>query len=114
MTNRLNARTVIVCLIPGCVTLTNKAPYLLMPKGDERDEAFLLGVLSSIPLDWYARRMVERSLNFFLFNALPVPNVNRNDPRRRRVELIAGRLAAADGVPDLGIGYRCFGCLCEG
>ena len=96
VTNRLNARTIIVCLIPGCVTLTNKAPYLLMPKGDERDEAFLLGVLSSIPLDWYARRTVERSMNFFLFNALPVPNVNRNDPRRRRVELIAGRLAATD------------------
>lgn len=96
VTNRLNARTVISVLIPGGIVVTNQAPYLLMPKGDERDEAYLLGVLSSIPLDWYSRRTVERHLNFFLLNALPIPRPQRRDPLRRKVELIAGRLAAAD------------------
>jgi hypothetical protein len=96
VTNRLNARTVIISLIPGYIVVTNQAPYLLMSNGDERDEAFLLGILSSVPLDWYARRTVERHLSFYLFNALPVPNAPRDDPLRRRVELIAGRLAAVD------------------
>lgn len=76
--------------------LTNKAPYLLWPQGDERDEAYLLGVLSSMPLDWYARRVVEISVNFHIFNTLPVPRPDRDDPLRRRVEEIAGRLAAVD------------------
>lgn len=91
-----DTRTVIASLVPGEVVLTNKAPYLLWPEGDERDQAYLLGVLSSIPLDWYARRVVEISLNFHIFNSLPIPRPPRDDPIRRRVETIAGRLAAVD------------------
>lgn len=91
-----DTRTIITALAPGNVVLTNKAPYLLWPQGDERDEAYLLGVLSSMPLDWYARRVVEISVNFHIFNGLPVPRPDRDDPLRRRVEKIAGRLAAVD------------------
>jgi hypothetical protein len=91
-----DTRTVIAALVPGELVLTNKAPYLLWPDGDERDEAYLLGVLASMPLDWYARRVVEVSLNFHLFNAFPVPDPPRDAPLRRRVEEIAGRLAAVD------------------
>jgi hypothetical protein len=53
-------------------------------------------VLSSIPLDWYARRVVETHVNFHLFNSFPIPRPGRADPIRRTVELIAGRLAAVD------------------
>lgn len=91
-----DTRTMIACLLPGERVLTNKAPYLLWPRGDERDEAFLLGVLCSMPLDWYARRVVEVSVNFHLFNGFPVPDPGRENPIRRRVEEVAGRLAAAD------------------
>lgn len=88
--------TVIAALVPPEIVMTNKAPYLLWPEGDERDEAYLLGVLCSIPLDWYARRVVEISLNFHIFNGFPVPRPKRDDPLRRRIEKIAGRLAAVD------------------
>jgi hypothetical protein len=91
-----DTRTVIAALVPPNVVITNKGPYLLWPAGSERDQAYLLGVLCSIPLDWYARRVVEISLNFHLFNAFPIPRPGRDDPLRRRVEQIAGRLAAAD------------------
>jgi hypothetical protein len=96
ITNRTNNRTVIACLVYPQVVLTNKAPYLLWPSGDERDQAYLLGVLSSMPLDWYARRVVEISLNFHLLNAFPIPRPPRDDRHRREVESIAGRLAAVD------------------
>ena len=95
-TNRLNQRTVIACLVPAHVFLSNKAPYLLWPRGDERDQAFLLGVLSSMPLDWYGRRFIERNLNFFIFNPLPVPRPQREDKRWQRVGILAGRLASPD------------------
>src|SRR5690606_29490319 len=68
--------------------------------GDERDEAYLLGVLCSLPLDWYARRLVETHLNFHILNGLPVPRPEPSDPRRRRVIEIAGRLAAVDDRYD--------------
>jgi hypothetical protein len=94
--NRTNQRTVIASLVPPKVFLTNKAPYLIWPNGDEHDQAYLLGVLSSMPLDWYARRVVEINLNFHLFRALPIPDAPRSDPLRKRVEHVAARLACVD------------------
>mgnify|MGYP001242276529 CR=1 FL=1 len=91
-----DTRTVIPSLLPPNVFLTNKAPYCLRPLGTEQDEAFLLGVLSSIPLDWYARRIVELSLNFFVFNGLPIPRPNRNHSLWQRVVSLSGRLASPD------------------
>ncbi len=96
ITNRTNQRTLIAALIPPEVFLTNKAPYLVFPRGDERDQAFLLGVMCSHCFDWYARRFVEVNMNFFIFNPLPVPRPAPDDPLRRRMIALAGRLAAPD------------------
>ena len=96
ITNRTNQRTVIAALVPPEVFITNKGPYLLWPRGDERDEACLLGVLSSLPLDWYARRFVEVSMNFFIFNPFPVPRPPADHPLRLRAIGLAGRLACPD------------------
>ncbi len=88
--------------MPGEVVLTNKAPYLLWPdlhwpNKSVRDEAFILGVLSAMILDWYARRVVELSLNFHILNNFPIPDADvDNDPVARRVVHISGRLAAVD------------------
>lgn len=60
------------------------------------DEAFLLGVLSSIPLDWYARRFVETHLNFYVFCPFPVPRPARDNRFWRRAVSLAGRLGAPD------------------
>jgi len=91
-----DTRTVRAALLPPSVFITNKGPYLLWPRGDSRDEAYLLGVLSSIPLDWYARRFVEISMNFFIFNPLPIPRPPLGDPLRDRVIELGGRLACPD------------------
>jgi hypothetical protein len=90
-----DTRTCIAALVPGSTVLTNKAPYLLKVDGTSRDEAYLLGVLTSIPLDWYARRYVELGMNFHIFNGLPIPVPTESAISNRVVE-IAGRLAAVD------------------
>ena len=95
-TNRLNERTMIACLIPPKTFLANTAPYILLPRGDASDEAFLLGVLPSRCLDWYARRFLERHANFFLVNTFPIPRPSPSDPLRAKTVALAGRLAAAD------------------
>lgn len=89
-------RTCIVSLVPPKTILTNKAPYLLRNGGSPSDEAYLLGVLSSISLDWYSRRYVELGMNLHIFNGLPIPLCDAKDPRRLRVIEISGRLAAVD------------------
>jgi hypothetical protein len=93
VTNRTNQRTVITALVPPKVVLTNKAPFLLWPRGNEVDQAFVLGVLSSLALDWYARRFVEVSLNYFIFNPFPIPRPAATSHEFIKIASIASRLA---------------------
>ncbi len=91
-----DSRTLICALIPPDRVLTNAAPYLQRICGDEKDEAFLLGVLSSIPLDWYARRFVELNVNIHIFDGFPIPLAGKKDKRRSRLIKLSGQLAAID------------------
>ena len=99
-TQRTNQRTVLASLVPPKTFLTNNAPYFLWPKGDERDEAYLLGVLNSIPLDWFSRRFVETNLNYHLLNSFPVPRPGRDSELRKRVVNLSGQLVATDDRYD--------------
>lgn len=96
VTRSTDSRTVRCALLPPNVFVTNQVPICLWPRGDERDEAYLLGVLSSLPLDWYARRFVETHVNYHVFNPFPVPRPGRDDPLRRRAVELSGRLACPD------------------
>lgn len=96
VTRSTDSRTMIAALVPPGVVLTNKAPYIVWPRGDAKDEAYLLGVLCSMPLDWFARRWVEVSMNFHIFNSFPVPRPKRENTLWQRVVALAGRLAAVD------------------
>ena len=89
-------RTIISCLVPPNVFITNKGPYFLWPHGDKKDEAYLLGVLSSIPLDWYAQCFVELGVNFFIINSFPIPRPSRESVLWLRVVQLSGRLACPD------------------
>jgi hypothetical protein len=85
-------------------------PVLLWERGDEMDEAYLTGVLSSIPADWYARRFVEKHLDYYIFNGIPIPRTSDNNTLRERVVTLAGRLAAideryADWADEVGVTY---------
>jgi hypothetical protein len=91
-----DSRTVRAALVPPCVALTHSAPYLLFPRGNTSDVAYLLGVLCSIPLDWMARRAVELNLTYHVMYGFAIPRPSPEDPLRRQVVDLAGRLAACD------------------
>ena len=91
-----DSRTVRTALIPPSVVAQNKAAVFLWPRGNEEDMAYLLGILSSIPLDWYSRRFVEVNMNFHIVNAFPIPRPLRDNPLWQRVVALSGRLAAVD------------------
>lgn len=94
VTQKDNSRTVIACLVPPGVRLTNKAPYLTFPQSDRLGRAACLGVLNSLPFDWQARRFVEVNLNFFILEGLVVPTLN--DEAYAAVATAAARLSCVD------------------
>jgi hypothetical protein len=91
-----DSRTVRAALVPPHVVLTHGAPYLLFPRGTAIDVAYLLGIMSSIPFDWNARRVIEVNMTYGPLNSFPVPRPDENNPLRCRVISLAGRLAAVD------------------
>ena len=97
VTNATNTRTSIAALVPPETLLVNSAPWLFAYDGDPRAEAYLIGVVSSIPLDWYARKYVELHMNLHIFNGLPIPTYRPGTVLVDRAVHIAGSLAAVDG-----------------
>jgi hypothetical protein len=96
VTSPTNTRTTIACLLPPSVAITEAAPTLVRRRGNEKTDAFLLGVMSSIPFDWATRRWTELHLKFYILNAMPVPSYESRDEICSRVVDISGRLAAVD------------------
>ena len=96
VTNPTNTRTIIAALVPGDRVIVHQAPYLLRVAGTPADEAYLLGVLSSMPCDWQARRAVELHMTFQQLDQFSIPDPGPGHPVRDRVARLAGRLAAVD------------------
>ena len=109
VTRATDTRTIRAALIPPNVFMRDADPFLIWEEGNEVDEAYLIGVLSSIPTDWYARRFVEKHLDYYIFNGIPIPTEEDEALHQRVVEL-SGRLAAiddryADWADKVGIEY---------
>lgn len=96
ITNPTNSRTVIAALLPPGTLTVHSAPVIVGRNNANFEEAFLLGVLSSIPFDWVARRWVEMNLTMELLSGLPVPWTTCRTELGMRVQVISGRLAAVD------------------
>ena len=75
-----DTRTAITTLLPAMVSVVHNAPYLVSPDGGARDEGFVVGVMSSIPFDWFVRRYVELHLTFELLSPFPVPRPSGDSP----------------------------------
>lgn len=91
-----DTRTTLACLLPPGVVAVHNAPLLVTRAGGAPAEAFMIGVLSSVPFDWASRRWVELHLTFELLNMLPVPEYVPGSALSDRVVNVAGHLAAVD------------------
>lgn len=96
VTRSTDTRTLIVALVPSDRVIVHHAPYLLRTTGTVGDEAYLLGVLCSMPCDWQVRRTVELNMTFEQIGLLTIPEPGTEHPIRHRVTEIAARLAACD------------------
>lgn len=73
VSNPTNSRTIIASLVPPGVILTHISPYVFTLPGHEREEAYLLGTLCSIPFDFYARKFIETAVDIHFMQAFPIP-----------------------------------------
>ena len=91
-----DTRTFLTCLIPGGIALVEKAPYLFNRTGSKALEALVLGIISSRPFDWNARRIVENKVSLGVLKSLPFPDTDPQGVLERRLIENSGRLAAVD------------------
>lgn len=98
VTNRTNSRTLVVALVPPHVVTVQTAPWVLWldPDHAASDEAYLLGVMSSIPTDWWTRRFVEGHVDQEAFNCLRIPDPRPHPNLYEHVVKLGGRLGAPD------------------
>ncbi|MGA2073979.1 MAG: hypothetical protein ABSH52_10795 [Terriglobia bacterium] len=98
VTNRTNTRTLVVALIPPHVVTVQTAPWVLWlnPEHAKSQEAYLLGIMSSIPCDWWCRRFIEGHADQEAFSCLRIPDPSRQSKLSQRVVALAGRLASPD------------------
>lgn len=96
ITNQTNTRTGIFCLVPPNVVLGHGSPFLFRKSGSALTDAFLLGILSSLPFDWYARRWVELNFTFELLKPMPIPHFDIEDRKTKRLTKLAAQLAFCD------------------
>ena len=93
VTNSVDYDTVIACLVPPKVPLTNKAPYVAC-RWQPLGVAFMLGVFNSVVFDWQARRHISLGLSHFILKMLRFPRADQTP--WHRIGKLAARLSCVD------------------
>ena len=95
-TRATDSRTSRVALVPPKTFLVHTAAFLLFSRGVVVDQAVVLGVMSSLPYDWYARRFVETHMTFEILRGFPVPIWNEEGQLAAHAASLSARLATPD------------------
>ena len=74
-----NERGMMTTVIPKNVICGNKVPTITFHGKDaEKWMLFWVGVTNSFVFDWFLRRVLSTTVNMFLLNGLPFPNISLN------------------------------------
>lgn len=103
ITGQTNERTLLAARIPAGVVCGNKVPTLRFSEGGQDREDLFLALVNSFIVDWVLRRLVTTTVNFFLLDSLPLPNISAESVPGRRLVVLSRLLSAAEGAeaPDL-------------
>lgn len=99
ITGQTNERSLLVARVPDGVVCGNKVPTLAFGEDSEDREDLFLALTNSLVADWMLRRIVTTTVNFFLLDTLPLPNVSENSDVGRELITLARRLSQAEGDP---------------
>lgn len=97
ITGQTNERSLLAARVPANVVCGNKVPTLLFKEGGADREDLFLALANSLVVDWMLRRVVTTTVNFFLLDTLPLPQIDENTEVGRELIRLARRLTAAEG-----------------
>ncbi len=92
ITGQTNERTFICALVPAGVVCGNKVPTVEFADPSPALQMAWLAVSNSIPFDWWCRRVVTTTVNFFLLRELPFPDLDPTSLPARHLADLAGRV----------------------
>jgi len=75
-----DTRTFVCALIPSHRITTEAASYFEQVRGQPNDEAYVLGILSSMVFDWQLRRIMELTLSFTDLMGTSIPDPGEGHP----------------------------------
>ncbi|WP_420174887.1 hypothetical protein [Luteococcus sp. OSA5] len=97
ITGQTNERSLLAARIPGGVVCGNKVPTLTFPEHDAEREDLFLALANSLVVDWMLRRIVTTTVNFFLLDTLPLPNIETCSEVGHELIKITRSLTASEG-----------------
>lgn len=71
-------------IIPDGVVCGNKVPTVIFPNNDKGIYAWV-GVTNSFVYDWFLRRVLTTTVNYFLLKSIPIPAVDPGDNRLAKI-----------------------------
>jgi hypothetical protein len=101
ITGQTNERSLLVARIPAGVVCGNKVPTVTFPDGSPGREDLFVALVNSLVADWMMRRLLTTTVNFFLFNSLPLPGVDPDSSVGLELIDLARRVADLEGRPSV-------------
>lgn len=101
ITGQTNERTFLAARIPAGVACGNKVPTLLFEDGGKCRENLFLAFANSFVVDWVVRRMITTTLNRFILDQIPFPNITEDDKLGSKLSSLAECVINAEGDPDV-------------
>lgn len=97
ITGQTNERSLLLARIPAGVACGNKVPTLSFTEGGRDREDLFLALTNSFVVDWMMRRLVTTTVNFFLLDSLPLPNIDEKSAVGKELIALARRISSAEG-----------------
>lgn len=98
ITGQTNERSLLAARIPSGVVCGNKVPTLTFSEGGRDREDLFLALVNSLSVDWMLRRIVTTTVNFFILDSLPLPNIVENSPVGHELIALARMVSNAEGA----------------
>ena len=82
-----NERAMMSAIISENVVCGNKVPTVIFPESDKDNAGIYawVGITNSFVYDWFLRRVLTTTVNYFLLKSIPIPAVELNDVRMKKV-----------------------------
>ena len=100
-----NERGMMGAVISENTVCGNKVPTILFPGFDNDDGVYLwVAIVNSFVYDWFLRRILTTTVNFFLLKSIPVPNIDMESDEPQKLIKNTRRIASmdfSDCNPDL-------------